>query len=67
MSYTQTQVDALRAAIATGALEVQNGQERVKYRSLSEMRRVLADAEASLAGPAQTRPTHFQPVFDRGL
>lgn len=47
MSYTQEQVDALRAAIATGALEVQQGQERVRYRSLAEMERVLATAEAS--------------------
>lgn len=65
MSYTQAQVDALRAAIATGALEVQNGQERVKYRSLGEMQRVLSEAEASLAGFGQQRPTHFQPTFDR--
>ncbi|WP_146285471.1 phage head-tail joining protein [Gemmobacter aquaticus] len=67
MSYTQAQVDALRAAIATGALEVQNGQERVKYRSLEEMQRVLAMAEASMAGAASARPTHFHPTFDRGL
>ncbi len=67
MSYTQAQVDALRVAIATGALEVQNGQERVKYRSLAEMQRVLAEAEASLAGVARMRPTHFHPTFNRGV
>lgn len=67
MSYTQAQVDALRVAIATGALEVQNGQERVKYRSLAEMQRVLAEAEASLAGVARMRPTHIHPTFDRGV
>ncbi|WYK04464.1 hypothetical protein DWF04_015770 [Cereibacter sphaeroides f. sp. denitrificans] len=66
MSYTQEQVDALRAAIATGALEVQQGQERVRYRSLAEMERVLATAEASLAGASARRPTHFNPTFCRG-
>lgn len=66
MSYTAEQVAALRAAIATGALEVQNGNERVKYQSLNDMRRLLAEMEASLASPALTRPTHFHPAFGRG-
>lgn len=66
MSFTAEQVAALRAAIATGALEVQNGQERVKYRSLAEMERTLATAEASLAGASAARPTHFNPQFSRG-
>lgn len=70
MSASETElaarIEALHAAIATGALEVQQGAERVRYRSLAEMRQALALAEARLAGGTARRPTHFQPVFDRG-
>lgn len=66
MSFTAEQVAALRVAIATGALEVQNGAERVKYQSLSDMRRLLAQMEASLSASPVQRPTHFHPTFDRG-
>jgi len=67
MSVTLQQIAALEAAIATGAMEVQQGAERVKYRSLAEMERVLARAKAELAGAAAVRPTHFTPTFDRGV
>ncbi len=47
MAYTQTHIDALKEAIATGALEVEFGtgteRRRIKYRSLAEMRSTLAD------------------------
>lgn len=66
MSYTESQIAKLKAAIATGALEVQNGQERVKYRSLDEMRQIVAIAEAEMAGASAQRPTHFNPTFSRG-
>jgi hypothetical protein len=67
MAYTQAQLDALDAAIARGVLEVQNGQERVKYRSLAEMRqtrRVIAD---ELAGRATGVPSVLYPTTGRGL
>ena len=48
MSYTQTQVDAMRAAIASGATRVRMNGEEVQYRSLNEMRSILADMEASV-------------------
>lgn len=54
MSYTQTQIDALRTAIATGATKVRMNGEEVQYRSLTEMRSILADMEASVG--AVTRP-----------
>ncbi|WP_444452565.1 phage head-tail joining protein [Rhodobacter capsulatus] len=67
MSYTPEQVAALRAAIATGATRVRMNGEEVQYRSLGEMERILALAEASLGGSAARRPTHFHPTFDRGV
>lgn len=64
MSFTDDQIASLRAAIATGALTVRNANgETVTYRSLAEMREILAIMERQ-AGPGAT---HINPVFDRGL
>jgi hypothetical protein len=38
--FTQTQLDNLRKAIATGSLEVGAGANRVRYRSFDEMREI---------------------------
>ncbi len=49
MAYTQAQYDTLRNACATGALSVRNPDgSMVTYRSLDEMRRLLADMEQEL-------------------
>jgi hypothetical protein len=56
MAYTQQQINDLRAAIASGQLIVRSGDRSIQYRSLSELRSVLAEAEAELAG----RPTGLQ-------
>lgn len=37
MAYTQSQLDALDAAIASGAMEVRYENQTVKYRSIKEM------------------------------
>lgn len=37
MAFTQTQLDALEAAIASGTLEVRTGDKSVRYHSLDEM------------------------------
>ncbi|MCJ2009796.1 phage head-tail joining protein [Methylobacterium sp. J-092] len=49
-AYTDKQRDALRAAIASGALTVEGADiGRVTYRSLDEMQRALSMVEAGLA------------------
>jgi hypothetical protein len=49
MSYTQDQITAIKNAIALGALEVRYADGRtVKYRSLDEMRSILAEMENAL-------------------
>jgi len=48
MAFTQTQLDNLRAAIATGSLEVGTGSNRVRYRSLDEMKQIEALMAADL-------------------
>lgn len=55
MAYSQSDVDALKEAIATGALSVKFGSgpdsREVRYRSLAEMKQILSDmiAESSPA------------------
>lgn len=53
MAYSQTDIDTLKAAIATGALECEFGagpdKRRVRYRSLADMKQTLADMQAEVA------------------
>lgn len=37
MAFTQTQLDALEAAIASGTLEVRTGDKSVRYQSMAEL------------------------------
>jgi hypothetical protein len=64
MSWTTEQRDALRAAIARGVTRLRMGNEEVQYRSLDEMRRILADMEAELAPIAL--PRRHYPAVTRG-
>ena len=50
MAYTQEQVDTLRADIAAGVGSMSSDGRTVTYRSLAEMRSLLQEMEASLAG-----------------
>ena len=53
--YTQAEYDALRQAIASGALSVSHDGETVTFRSASEMRALLAAMERSLGIRTSTR------------
>lgn len=55
MAYTQTQLDALKDAAAKGVLEVEYDNQRVKYRSLTEMLRMISIIERELSGQAVHR------------
>ncbi len=60
MAYTQTDADALKEAIATGALDVQYADgSRVTYRSLADMRTILGMIEAEVAA-ASGAPKTFR-------
>ncbi|HMO09370.1 MAG TPA: hypothetical protein PKD10_17250 [Paracoccaceae bacterium] len=65
MAYTQAQIDALREAIASGTTEVSYDGKTVKYRSLAEMRSLLAEMEVEASGVRPVRQ-HY-PRFSRGL
>lgn len=55
MAYTQSQIDALEAALATGARRVQYADRSVEYRDQAEMESLLARMKADLAGTVPVR------------
>lgn len=57
MAYTQQQVTDLKAALASGALRVRfaDGRETT-FRSLKEMKEIIADAESEIAAGNGTPP-----------
>ncbi|HNP65281.1 MAG TPA: hypothetical protein PKH39_15195 [Woeseiaceae bacterium] len=56
MSYTQTQLDELTAAIASGTLNVRHSDGRsVTYQSLAEMRKLRSDMQAEIKQAAGTK------------
>lgn len=67
MAFTETDRDALKAAIAKGARRVRIGAEEVEYRSLAEMRQVLAMIEDELSGTSSNAVTPVYPYTTRGL
>lgn len=62
--YTEDEIAALRRAIATGATRVEfvSGDTRrvVEYRSLTDMRLILAEMEAQVSGRSVQRAALFQ-------
>lgn len=68
MAWTQDDIDALKRAIATGVrrAEFGSGESRrvQEFRSLAEMKDILADMETEVAGPLA--PQRFAVTqFDR--
>lgn len=64
-TYTQAQIDDLSEAISSGVLTVQyaNGK-RITYHSLSEMRSLLSEMQADVAG-TNAVPRHSLAGFSR--
>jgi hypothetical protein len=55
MSWTQSDIDALKAAIGSGALMVTYSDgSSVQYRSLADMKATLKMMEAEVSAPATT-------------
>lgn len=52
MAYTQTQLDALEAALASGALRVTYDGKTVEYRSIAELKAAIATVTAAIAAAA---------------
>lgn len=65
MSYTQSQLNALEAMIASGVLESEYDGKRLKYRSLTELIKARDMVRAGVQS-ARPRVTHVNPTFDAG-
>ena len=52
MSYTQTQIEALQQALATGEHRVSFGDKTVEYRSVEELQAAIRTVESELARSA---------------
>ena len=66
-TFTAAQVIALKKAIASGATSVSYGDKRVDYRSLEEMREVLAMMEADIGGFTRIKQVRFYTPGDKAL
>lgn len=56
MSYTTTQLDALKRALATGERRVSFGDKTVEYRSVEELQAAIRTVEAEIARNAGASP-----------
>ncbi len=56
MSYTTTQLDALKRALATGERRVSFGDKTVEYRSIEELQAAIRTVEAEIARNAGASP-----------
>lgn len=55
----QAWADKLEKAIAVGAQSIQLDGQTITYRSLDDMRRILADLQAQVTAGAPTLPTVY--------
>ena len=67
MAYTAAQVLALEKAIASGTTDVSYGDRRVTYRSLAEMRQILAEMKLDVGGFSRIRQLRVRTAADKGL
>jgi len=70
MAFTQTDIDALKRAIGTGALRVRFVDREVTYRSLDEMRetlRMMQNEVAAAAGLTSRRIRQVRFMTSKGL
>lgn len=65
MSYTQADITALRANLAKGVAQAEVAGEKITFRSLAEMRSLLAEMEAAVAGPAAASRQHYPGFMER--
>lgn len=64
--FTQSQLDALNAAIASGTLRVTYDGKTIEYRSMAELLQAKSIVERSLQ-PVASRVTGYNPVYDKGI
>lgn len=65
MAVTQSQVDALEAALMSGERVVQDGEKRIEYRSVQEVRNALEYARREMERQAGNVSTRRVALFTR--
>ena len=60
MAWTQLQIDALKTAIAMGALTVKHGETLTTYRSLEEMKSILSMMQSDVTTRTRTTVASFR-------
>lgn len=66
MAWTQTQLDALEEAIATGAKRVKYADKEIEYGSIREMMQLREAMKRSL-GLIEEGSTRFYPEVTKGM
>ena len=66
MAWTQSDIDALKTAMAQGVKRVRYASGEVEYQSLSEMRQLLAMMRAEVS-PAEVAPRRTVARFESGF
>ncbi|WP_375791188.1 phage head-tail joining protein [Bradyrhizobium sp. vgs-9] len=67
VTFTQQQQQDLINAIASGAERVSYSDKSVEYRSLTELREILAGIDAELTGVKARRTFRMVSPWDKGL
>ena len=56
MAYSQAQLEALEAALASGTLRVTFEGRSLEYRSVDELKKAIAEVKAAMAAADPVRP-----------
>jgi len=67
MAFTQTDLDAINRAIATGERMVRFSDRTVEYRDVADLLRAKSAIEAELAKEAGTAPSRVRPMRYTGF
>jgi hypothetical protein len=69
MAYTESQLEALEAALASGTLRVSFEGRSVEYRSVDEIKKAIAEVKAGLAvaNPATPRTRMIRVFTEKGF
>ena len=67
MSYTQTQLEALQRALATGEHRVSFGDKTVEYRSVAELQAAIRSVEAEIARGQNTPKRQIRVTTAKGF
>lgn len=63
MAYTQTDLDAVKAAIASGELTIEHNGRKVTYRSMADLERAKAIIEGELVVVGNRRGGAYRQTF----